>query len=264
MTVQVRNDANVGLLASDFQLRNEPNFAWRAACSAHLALPGLRAFWPMGEYNAVGAASDQGGQARALTYHGAPTYEFADLAPYIKFVAATSDYLSRADEAGLDILGTETYVLATQRGLMMGGWFYLDALGATQALIGKWDFGGGQASYLLSVTAANRVQAATCNPAAAAAVHLAVPVLTSGLWYHLVMRWIPNTDLIVYIDGEPDAKDSGQASLMNSTAEFDIGRQASATNYLTGRASLCFLCATCGSELLVKALYEHTRSLYGK
>ena len=59
---QINRDQVVTWLASIFQRRYEPNFAWKSACSAHQALPGLRGFWPMSGYDDTGRATDLSGQ----------------------------------------------------------------------------------------------------------------------------------------------------------------------------------------------------------
>ena len=58
MSIQQRNDELVDILSADFQPRNEPNFAWKSCVSSVLALPGLRAFYPMSAVGAAGEAQD--------------------------------------------------------------------------------------------------------------------------------------------------------------------------------------------------------------
>ena len=89
--------------------------------SPFLALPGLVGFWPMSSVQrSTGNAYDLSGQTRTLTYNGNPTYNINnDFAPYIR-LDGTGDFLSRADETDLDILGTETIYASTVRGLTLG------------------------------------------------------------------------------------------------------------------------------------------------
>jgi len=104
-----------------------------------LALPGLRGFWPMSSFNEAGNAYDMSEQGRVMTYNGNPLYNYDGVVPYVA-LDGIGDFLSRADEAGLDIIGTETYVDGAVHGLTLGGWFYFDnALGSNEKLIAKWD-----------------------------------------------------------------------------------------------------------------------------
>ena len=111
-----RNGTTVMAVAGDFQRSYDPAFAWKTATAAVLALPGLRGFWPMSAFHWSGAARDQSGLSWSLAYNGALTYNAAGLIPYIEFVPATSDYLSQADNANLDITGLDGKVTVEKQG----------------------------------------------------------------------------------------------------------------------------------------------------
>ncbi|NJO31403.1 MAG: hypothetical protein HC874_30490 [Richelia sp. SL_2_1] len=68
----------------------------------------------------TGNVYDLSGQGRTLTYNGNPTFNYTGLVPYVS-LDGTGDFLSRADETDLDILGTETIYNSAVRGLTLGG-----------------------------------------------------------------------------------------------------------------------------------------------
>ena len=143
-SVQQRNPEMVNLLRADFQGRYEPNFAWVNAISAGLALPALRAFWPMSsaDYAAASRARDIAGSGYHLTPTNTIQFVHANLYFYASF-GGTNEYLSRADGGAAnwaDITGTEGYIPSGQRGLTLGGWFWFDDTpppAAQEILIGK-------------------------------------------------------------------------------------------------------------------------------
>lgn len=233
---------------------------WKSACSPFLALPGLRGFWPMSAFGATGQAFDQSGNGRTLTYNGNPTYNFDGWAPYID-LDGTGDFLSRPDEAGLDILGTETYVAAARRGLTMGGWWYLDRLIATQILMNKRN--AANDGYSLRAEAAGTVSA-VFGSGAAQTFFTTTGTTTVGVWVFIATRFDPSTDVTIWIDDARESVATAIAALNNSTANFDIGNGAPvAGNDLDGRASLCFLCAAALSDAIIQSLFERTRALFG-
>jgi len=165
--------------------------------SPFMALPGLRGFWPTSSFNETGNAYDLSGQGRTLTYNGNPMYNYDGLVPYID-LDGTGDYLSRADEAGLDILGTETYVAAAARGLTTGGWFYFNnALGATEGMIAKWNSSlGNHRSYMLRRQAADGTiifRVSDNGVGSRAAQSTASPTATQ--WFFVVGRFDPGVEL---------------------------------------------------------------------
>ena len=260
MTVQIRNAEQVDLLKADFQHRNEPNFAWRAACSMFMVLPGLRGFWPMSAFDSGGDAYDQSGHNHHLGYNGNPTYNAYDLAPYID-LDGTGDYLDRADEVDLDIIGNETYVAAAIQGLTLGGWFWRDTDQA-QGLIGKALGGGGLFAYSLQNSAiANQIRFEIWDAGGVSRTANAISAGT-GIWEFLVGRFDPNgNEVSVFIDGtETAAAVPGATTIRNTGASLAVGNTAG--NVLDGRASLCFLCAAALPDVTIFSLYQQSRRLF--
>ena len=268
MIAQTRNDQMVGLLSGDLQRRCEPNLAWKTACSAMRMLPGLRGFWPMSSFNENGDAYDLSGQGRTLTYNGNPTYNYSSLIHYID-LDGTGDYLSRTDEAGLDILGTESYVAGAAQGLTLGGWFYFKVFPAFPTCLGKHDgVGGNQRSYVIWIdTGAGNVPVMVVSSNGTAVGQVTV-LHTTGLvvdtWYFIVGRFVPSTSLTIFLDGSGVSNAAGiPASIFNSTTAFMIGaRSVPPASFLNGQASLCFLCAAALSDSIISALFQQTRAIF--
>lgn len=268
MVVQLRNPEMIELLRADFQARAEPNFAWGNTCSMFQLLTGLRGFWPMSNADESGWTYDLSGQDRVLRYNGNPTFNADDLAPYIEF-DGTGDFLSRPDEAGLDIRGTETSIVAAMRGLTIGGWFWIDSLapGANDAFIGKWNTAGDQRSYLLYFNDTSNTACFDVSSLGTAASVITVTgsVMTAAGWHFIVARFDPSTEINIWVNNTEIVNAVGTpASLFNGTADFLVGAYDNgATGLLDGRASLCFLCGALLSDAVVKQLYEQTRAMYG-
>lgn len=263
MTTQVRNAAMVNLLSADFQRRYEPQFALAQVMSNMMALPGLRGFWPMSAFDESGNAFDQSGNGRTLTYNGNPTYNYDDLAPYIA-LDGTGDYLSRADEAGLDIIGTETFVASGTQGLTLGGWFWLDSLaGASfERLMAKDDGVNRSFSiYFSESTDTLSFEIHVTTPATRTVSSGAVSAAQT--WFFVVGRFVSGSEQSIFLNGTETVAARTDTAINNSTAAFEIGRLGSGAQLFTGRASLCFLCASALSDAIIGNLWQQSRALFG-
>lgn len=229
-----------------------------------LSLPGLRGFWPMSSFNEAGNAYDLSGQGRTLTNVSTSLYNYDALAPYIEF-DGTADYLRRADEAGLDILGTEAYINATARGLTLGGWFWVDdTTGAAQTFMSKLSGGGVNRSYfLVYLDPATRIQfGVEATGGAGVTVATSVATVSFQSWYFLVGRFdTPNHT--VWVNDVALTVGGGPVGINSSGANFEIGAWQGVNDLLDGRASLCFLCAAALSDATVMSLFHQTRAIYG-
>lgn len=260
-SVQVRNPEMVDLLSTDFVRRNESTLAWGKVMSMFQMLPGLRGLWSMSSVNESGNALDLSGQGRTLSYNGNPTYNVSGLVPYIDLDGA-GDYLSRADEAGLRILGTETIYAAALRGLTVGGWFYPTANATDEGLISKWVAAGNQRSFMLKKSAAN-ARDFSITTDGATVVSASGGTITMNTWHYIVGRFDPSTELAAWLDNVKVTNGAGiPASIFNSNSAFEIGRY-DAGNAFNGNVSVGFLCATALPDRIITALYEHTRTWFG-
>lgn len=228
-----------------------------------LALPGLRGFWPMSGFDSGGDTTDMGGLAHHLTYNGNPIYNYDNLVPYID-LDGTGDFLSHADHADFDIFGTETYVAAAVRGLTLGGWFWIDALGANSGLIGKHSGVPGAGGYLLQKLAAADVIRFLIDDGVAQFVSGNTATITAATWYHVVGRFDPSNEVTIFLNGVSSPNAAGiPAAIGNSAVSFEIsGFNNGASQLLDGRPSLCWICAEYHSDDIITAHFESTRAAY--
>lgn len=231
--------------------------------SPFLALTGLRGFWPMSAIGTTSNARDQSGSNRVLTYNGNPTYNYDGLVPYID-LDGTGDFLSRPDEAALDITGTETYVAAAVRGLTCGGWFYFNnAAAAQEVALSKGLGGAANTSYWLNRQAAGQGRFIVGDGAAFQGP-TSTAVISQDAWTFIVGRFVPSTTVDLWVNTEKSTDSVGvPAALLNTAAPLNIGSYNNGTGFfLTGRASLCFLCAAALSDTIIDSVFQQTRAAY--
>lgn len=243
-----------------YQRRFDNAFAWSRAISMFQMLPGLRGLWPMSSFNENGNAYDLSGQGRILTNNNV-VYTNTSLTPRAAFVAGSTSYLTRADEAGLDIIGTEAYVTAALQGLTLGGWFFPAANVTNEGLMSKFYATGNQRSYLLRKTAANTCYFAVSVDGTALTV-VNVTSIVIDQWQFIVGRFDPSTELATFVNSVKAVNTTAiPATIFNSTEAFDIGRY-DRTNYFTGSVFMGFLCATALPDAMIQSLYQLTRPLF--
>ena len=273
MTVSERNPELVDILRSDFQGRYEPNFAWGNTISNHLALPGLRAFWPLSSvgYAVASRALDLGGAGNHLSDNNTCDFAYSGLIPYVIF-DGVNQYLNRADGGAAnwaDILGTEAYIATAAQGLSFGGWFYPAAWpgpGGEHGLMSKWDDNAvNQRGYKLTLLGTNQFRFEISSTGVN--VFTVTSTITGAVnnWYHVVGTYDPGAEIAIFINGEPTTNAAAiPANLFDNTADFMIGRYSTAAaRYMQGNATLCWLSAMWYDDYQVKALYEQSRALFG-
>lgn len=263
-TVQVRNPELVELLRADFQARYEPNFAWVNAVGANLMVPGLRGFWPMSSWDQAFAVYDLSGQGRTLTNNNTVALDYENLAPKATF-NGTTQYLSRADEAGLDILNI---------GLTVYGWFWANAhIVTNQTAAAKYVTTGNQRSFQMlfrrsglgndnsfavSTDGINNVQIVTST------------AYTPAAWHFLAGRWTPSTEVTIFANYSPGQALSKftnavgvPATIFNSTAPFTIGANGDPAEYLAGKSGFVAMCQKALSDAIINQIYQQSRALFG-
>lgn len=260
MPTQLRNSDLPNLIQSDsykFGL-------WTEVVAGFQALPGLVGFWPMSSVQrSTGNVYDLSGQSRTLTYNGNPTFNYTGLVPYIDF-DGTGDYLSRADETDLDIVGSETIFNSTIRGLTLGGWFYTTSVGAGLfGLMSKYT--GSQISFLLYRSASTPTFTVSNTGSVLVGTVSSSTTLVVNNWNFIVGRFTPSTETAIFNNDTKNTNTTSiPATIFNSTTAFEIGRyNSSNTTCYTGRASLCFLSANAVSDSIINGLYQRSRNLFG-
>ena len=226
--------------------------------STYLALPELRLFVPFSSIGESGNAVDFSGQGRTLTNNGsAPRGIYNNLVPYAD-LNGSSQYFSRADEAGLDITGALTF----------GGWFWFDVLSASSYyfMMAKWGTAVGSYSYLLmNGSGSTNITRGliSSNGTALSEVNTGTVTPVINTWNLITLTYVPSTSLTLRINNVSYANTTSiPANIYNSTSQLEIGRQPGGSNYLDGRAAGVFLCAAALPDDGHTWLYERTRKFF--
>jgi hypothetical protein len=231
--------------------------------AAYLQLPVLRAFWPMSSYAYTNPeALDISANGNHLGNTNTVTFGYDSLAPIARFVAASTQYLSRADGGAgnwADIIGNETDVISTQRGLTMMGWFSPTL--ATSGLMTKGTAAAAASSYELFIQAPTSAIFRVSTGAAYIAATLTG--LTATTWNFIAGRYIPSTEVRVWIGGATAVTVAAvPATLPDTATQFSIGAFAAGTLPYDGDASMCALCACALSDATIRSVYNQTRQLF--
>ncbi len=267
--VQQRNPELVDLLRTDFQHRNEPNFAWKSAVSSFMAIPGLIAIWPMsiGRLDSqTDRVRDVGGGGYHLTTVNDPYFRHHRLVPVVAFNGANEYAFRTAGAASwASVLGTEAYIHAAQQGIFFGGWFkFDDALGTAETLIGKWDDAGNEKSYRIRREAdGDAVFAVSPDGTAVTNCTLTGGFDTAGMWYLALARFDnANNELKLWVNGDTNTAVYNN-TIFDSTADFFIGAHHGPAEYFDGMASLNFLSACKPADVIPFSLFQQTRAMFG-
>lgn len=270
--IQRRPDELVDILAADFQARSEPQFAWKSLVSSYLAIPGVRALWPMSSinYQAAGQARDVAGGLLPLASNGACTFGYTNLFPWVDFDSASTQYLSYADGGAgthFDFSGAETYVSASLRGMAMGCWVYFDAAAAADEMImGKYG-AAGQRSYRLQRDAAGTVSFTVSTDGTAVVTETSTATIGSQTWTFVAVRFDPSgagNELKVWVNEVTSTAAATIATLHDSTADFNIGANGTTSaDYMDGRVSMAWTSCMLVSDSIINQLFEQARVCYG-
>lgn len=211
-----------------------------------LGLPFLRGYWPMSSFS-VGVVYDLSAQARNLSVNGgAAPNVYNSIIPYIS-LDGSGDYLSRADEAGLDITN----------GITFGGWFWWDTSAVDQWLMHKYTTTGNQRSYRLLVNSAGQITLSISADGTTATSVTSTNSVADGTWAFCVARFIPSTSMTVWLNGTPTTNTTSiPASIFSSTSLFYLGGPAGVE--LDGRLGPAFLCAESLGDTLIQYLYNRS------
>lgn len=274
---QVSPREMVQILQPYFQRRDESQFAWKSLVSSFMAIPGLRALWPMSSvyHTAASQARDVSGSDNHLTNNNAALlgYDTANSLVPLVDLNGTTQYLSRADGGAnnwADITGTEAYVPAAQRGLTFGMWMGFDnAIGVGEFLFSKWAGagtfsyhlyrgGGGFPTFRISSTGNNAFLVVSTKPG------------THNERHFIVCRFNPATPQIdIFVDprfpADFDSNAAGiPASIFPGTAPVVLGGTGLGTTLLNGKIGITFLSACACSDALIFQLYEQSRTLFNR
>lgn len=219
----------VSLLAGSLAVSQDRKLTMGAggppAAAGNCGITDATAYWNLDE--ASGTRLDQlngcGGSGCDLTDNNTVTQATGKVGSAASFASASSEFLSRADDATLS-MGDIDYSFTA--------WVYLDSLGATQAIVGK---DNGTSEYLLYITASNLGDYENAD------VNFVIAntfgALTTGTWYFLFAYHdaVGNQIGISVNDGTIDTA-STTVPGVDGTDEFRIGARSAGTPlYLNGR-----------------------------
>lgn len=264
------------LRQSGVQFRDEPQFALANAISTGLALPGLVAYYSMASFDrGNGDVFDISGASRTLTNNNTVTFGYDGLIPYANLVSASSQSISRSDEAGLDIIGTGSYTEIGFEGLTIGGWVNFNSLNDTQSIVAKWSTIGNQRSvwlYYYTVTGSTTFSISTSGGSATVStVSSVIPTVVQN-WYFVSVRFLSGSkiDIILWDKDTKHSSDgivsasTAAVTLHNSTSSLEIGSVNNGNaNHLDGKCSNMFISSVYLSDTILFNLFNQQRSLYG-
>lgn len=232
-------------------------FQWGNAASVHLMLPSLRAFWPMSSRDIANSAYDLSGQANTAAQVGAAlTFDSAVLSPYVLFSATNN--LNAGAGAGTSLAND----------LTLGGWFYFDAVsgGASEFLIGRSTDAAGGRQYWIRRNAAGTISFIVSVDGTATTIVTSSIVPAIETWYFIAARYNPSTEIKLWVDDNEYSNTTAiPAALFTSgLVSFTIGATSTAGQRWAGRASMCWLSDIDMDDVILFALYEHTRCMFKK
>ena len=241
----------------------------------YFSLGAARAIWSMGSVDIANPiAADISGNGYDLDAINTPVFGTEGASPYVWF-NGTTQYLRKVDGgagAWADILGTEPYVTAAERGLTLGGWFKPYRLTNNEFLMGKSTGVAATSAYSLVFqgAVANDPVLFSISTGAAFVSATVQPGISASSWVFVAGRYDPSTEIKVYVgigDAEPIQTATTvagiPATLPDVAADFTIGSYSGGASYFSGRASRCFLCASMLSDEMIHLIYSQTRALYG-
>lgn len=267
---QRRNAELVDLLRTDFphwDIYNQDAYA--RALQFALMQPGLIGAWGGVLDRNTPALVDVSGNGMHLTFNGDAHISQGtnrQFAPYIA-LDGTGDYMSRADEAKLDILGTEARLASGLRGLTFSAWVrFGNAAAASENISSKWNATGNQRSWIMLRTNTGTLQtnvssAGTVTTAAAASTG----TIAANVWTHVAWTFQPSTAVRNYINGAAGGvtTSSVPAALFNSSSAFVLGGDGAFGGLMTGDIALPWLSASLVSADLISYYYHMTKGLFG-
>ncbi len=235
-----------------------------AAVARRVALPATIGVWPMSSVQrSTGQVYDVSGQARHLTYNGNPVFDFLpNGVPFIQ-LDGTGDYLSRSDETDLDVLGTESLIALTRRGLTTIDWVWFDALGSLEYFMSK-SGGVGQYAYWLRKNPTDNIQFQISVDGTNVTTIGGVGSYSNGAWHCVAGVFYPGVEMHLMVDGNWYSNTTSiPASIFNSNADFVLGGISGGSGLLTGRKGLSSLHFAALNDEIVERIFQWERALFG-
>lgn len=231
--------------------------------SAYLSLPMLRLYYPFNRLTPSGTVLDLGGSnlnasvTNTLTIHER----------YGTF--ASSSYVAATSSNETNITGTESYVASGFKGLTWGLWFNPSAAPTGEAgIFAKYRTLAGLRQYALNCMPSLEPKAVVSTDGNSASAEVTSGTsMEVGKWYFIVGRFIPSTNLGVFVNGAWTYDTTSMpASIHTSATPLVIpGFQGPAGTVIPTRGSVAhaFICAAALPDAMIMNLFNRTRHLYG-
>jgi hypothetical protein len=175
------------------------------------------------------------------------------VAVYQHIYRVSDTYLERPDEAGTSITG----------GFTTGAWVWFSpgSSGLEMGIVSKWL--GNERQFVLRKTSTNSFDFSVSGDGTAViSINDASISFKEEIWYYIVGRYTPSTEIALFINGNWYKKSDGiPASLHDSTQAFEFCRY-NADNYLDGHITHGFLSAEAVEDSVVEANYSHTKAMF--
>lgn len=214
-------------------------------------LPGLAGYYPMGIRNQSGHEVEHSGTGVNLIQQGTCPTAY-DGNSFVHLGSGTN-YLFGSSLYG--ITGLETWITPSLRGLTVGGWFMADSTPAVGGGLISKDVVTPNRGYALAWFTANDPFFLTSGNGTAIQV-VSAPAQSLGVWHFIVGRFIPSTEIAVFVDGDKTVNITAiPVSLNVSTQAFEVGRYFNDnTRVFHGKARDVFVCAAALSDALIEQI----------
>lgn len=227
----------------------------RSFVDPFLLLPELRGLWMASNVNESGNLLDLTGQGRTLTNNGTTTRAvYNNLVPYCDLNGSTQ-YFSRADEAGLDITGA----------LTICGWNWFDVIAGSARVLAAKATAAPNIAYALYSSAAGVPSGYVSVDGTNLTIHtLSTVTFSVSRWYFFAITFTPSVELRLLVDQETSANTTSiPAAIANTNAAFSVGAAATPGSYLDGRIPIVALCAAAASQQALTTIFQQTRGYFG-
>lgn len=220
-----------------------------------IQLPGIEGYYPMSIANGSGQGINHTGAGDPLTQTGVVPIGFDGNA--YRQLGSGTNYLHAASAYGLT--GTETFISSSLRGFTIGGWFWVNSSPATEAGLISRDGSPGQRGYNVNWKSANNPQLVISVDGTATTL-VDAPVSTLSEWHFIVGRFIPSTEIAVFVDGDKTVNTTSiPASCFVSSQQFEVGRyRNSGVRIIHAKCRDVFICRSALTDAQIAAIRTAT------
>lgn len=209
----------------------------------------LRGYW-LGSKDENGAIYDQSGQGRTLTNTAGVDNPATTGGMSYYLFNGTTQYLTRASEAGTAITGTLTF----------GMWMNFTTV-ASVTFAGRYGAAANH-SYAMQ-TSGSAFQGVISNTGTADIVINSGFIPAARQWCFVVLRFTPSTELALFVNGVKYANTTAiPASIFAGTAALQFGASSANSQFLAGRIGMPFLSSFNLPDGYLSRLYDVSRTLF--